>query len=101
MRFIAGGLGKVGGKLEGIEGYLPVLSVGVGVDGGGLSTGAGGRRRLCSPATGFRRGREGADRLRRIRRTRGVGFGAQFGLRRGGGAGRRGGRGRRRHWRAE
>ena len=65
-------MGKVGGKLEGIEGYLPVLSVGVGVDGGGLSTGAGGRRRLCSPATGFRRGREGAAVSRSFRRVRGI-----------------------------
>ena len=59
MRIVTSGEGKVGEKLEEVEGYLTVLSVGVGVDGSGLSTGASGRRQLCSPATGFQRGREG------------------------------------------
>ena len=54
MRIVTGSEGKVGEKLEEAEGYQTMLSVGVGLDGSGLSMGASGRRRLCSPATGFR-----------------------------------------------
>ena len=42
---LTGGVGKVGGKLEGLESYLWVVSVDAGVAGGGPATGAGGRRR--------------------------------------------------------
>ena len=41
---LAGGVGEVGGKLEGLEGYLPVVAVGVGMAGGGRAVGSGGRR---------------------------------------------------------
>ena len=41
---LAGGVGEVGGKLEGLEGYLPVVAVGVGMAGGGGAMGSGGRR---------------------------------------------------------
>ena len=41
---LAGGMGKVGGKLEGLEGYLPVVAIGVGMAGGGGATGSAGRR---------------------------------------------------------
>ena len=41
---LAGGVGEVGGKLEGLEGYLLVVAVGVGMAGGGGATGFGGRR---------------------------------------------------------
>ena len=41
---LAGGVGEVGGKLEGLEGYLLVVAVGVGMAGGGGAAGSGGRR---------------------------------------------------------
>jgi len=44
-RGLAGGVGKVGEKLEGLESYLGVASVGRGTVGGGGAVAAGGRRR--------------------------------------------------------
>ena len=41
---LAGCVGEVGGKLEGLEGYLPMVAVGVGMAGGGGAMGFGGRR---------------------------------------------------------
>ena len=41
---LAAGVGEVWGKLEGLEGYLLVVAVGVGMAGGGGAAGSGGRR---------------------------------------------------------
>ena len=58
-RFGPGGEGKVGEKGEGARAHLPVVSVGVEVACGGLSAGAGGRRRPCAAAVALRRGEGG------------------------------------------
>ena len=51
---LAGGVGEVGGKLEGLEGYLLVVAVGVGMAGGGGAAGSGGRRWLLAAAVAHR-----------------------------------------------
>jgi len=45
-------MGEIGEKLEGLESYLWVVSVDVGVAGGGPATGAGGRRWRSSEGLG-------------------------------------------------
>ena len=58
-RFGPGGEGKVGEKGEGARAHLPVVSVGAEVACGGLSAGAGGRRRPCAAAVALQRGEGG------------------------------------------
>ena len=53
-RRLAGGKGIVGEKVEETEVDLWVLAVGAGVDGGGLSTSADGRRWGCAAAAVLR-----------------------------------------------
>ena len=86
-RFGPGGEGEVGEKGEGARAHLPVVSVGAEVACGGLSAGAGGRRRNCVAAAAFRRPWAGVAGLGRISGGLGSSLKGRFGERRGAGGG--------------
>ena len=58
VRRLAGGEGLGGGKVEELEPHLWVVVWGLGMAGGRLAAGAGGRRRCSAAAAAFRRGVE-------------------------------------------
>ena len=91
-----GGLGPM--SFTGIRGSRSRAPLRQKKAGGGSSTGSGRPAGLCAAATACRRRLRGADGFGRVTGRRWSCWGTRFGEREGDGAGRRGGRGRRRPW---